>query len=87
MDCKIFARPWRKRQMLGSVIKISKLIFATLALRICATFLKLRYINARTHLAVLRRDAFFFPEIWIEGNASNNKPAANTTTKRRQYEI
>jgi len=34
-----------------------------------------------------RRDAFFFfPEIWIEGNASNNKPAANATTKRRLYE-
>ncbi len=34
-----------------------------------------------------RRGAFFFyPEIWIEGNASNNKPAANATTKRRLYE-
>ena len=34
-----------------------------------------------------RRDAFFFyPEIWIEGSASNNKPAANVTTKWRLYE-
>ena len=38
-----------------------------------------------------RRDAFFFyPEIWIEGNASNNKPAAKAasqiaTIKRRLY--
>ena len=29
--------------MLGSIIKISKLIFAMFALRICANFLKYRY--------------------------------------------
>ncbi len=40
-----------------------------------------------------RLDAFFFyPEIWIEGNASNNKPAAKAapqiaTIKRRLYGI
>ena len=40
-----------------------------------------------------RRDAFFFyPEIWIEGIASNNKPAAKAapqiaTIKRRLYGI
>ena len=44
--CKIFLLPWRKRQMLGSIIKISKLIFAIFALRIGANIFDFRYINA-----------------------------------------
>ena len=35
--------PWRKRQMLGSIITISELIVAMFALRICATVVKYRY--------------------------------------------
>ena len=43
LKCKIFMAPWRKRQMLGSIITISELIVAMFALRICATVVKYRY--------------------------------------------
>jgi hypothetical protein len=51
---------WRKRQMLGSIIKISKLIFAMFALRICANFLKYRYNYCIPDASRLKRRGAFF---------------------------
>jgi hypothetical protein len=62
--------PWRKRQMLGSIITISELIVAMFALRICATVVKYRYnycIPERIS-SKERRGAFFI--IWaLQPNA------------------
>ena len=47
--------------MLGSIIKISKLIFAIFALRICASFRDIRYINARRDSLSNGESRFFIP--------------------------
>ena len=59
--------------MLGSIIKISKLIFAMFALRICAKLLEYRYNYCiPTHLALKKARCVFA----YSANASKNKPVA-----------
>ena len=48
--------------MLGSIIKISKLIFAIFALRICASFRDIRYINARRDSLSNGEPRFFYSD-------------------------